>query len=304
MRKIEYRLLATATAAPNDFIELGTSSEALGYLGFIDMLGRFFKNDANNISLRRRFGQAPKWSFKGQAEKPFWRWVTSWARAMRMPSDLGFDDGKFILPELLEQHHVVKNTSPLDGMLFNLPATNLAEQRKETKRTINERCELVASLVNNNNNAVFVGCHLNEEGKLLKKLIPDSIEVSGSDSDEKKESKFIAFIEGDVRVLITKPKIGAWGLNFQHCNQVVYFPSHSYEQYYQFVRRVWRFGQRDRVNVDIVLTEGEQRIFDNLQRKALQAELMFKNLVNEMKNALSINEINNFNKLEEIPKWL
>ena len=304
MRNMDYRLLATATAAPNDYTELGTSSEALGYLGHIDMLSRFFKNDNNNVSLRRAYGEAPKWRFKGQAEIPFWRWVTSWARAMRMPNDLGFDDNDFILPEMTENTHVVKSTKPPEGMLFNFPARRLDEQRKEIKRTINERCEMAASMVNDTGDFAFIGCHLNDEGKLLKNLIPDSIEISGSDSDEKKESKFLEFINGNARVLITKPKIGAWGLNFQHNRHIVYFPSHSYEQYYQFVRRSWRFGQKRTVKVDVILTEGEQRILENLQNKSKQAIKMFSNLVEEMNNAISINNNKQFNKKEEIPSWL
>jgi hypothetical protein len=304
MRKVSYRLLATATAAPNDFIELGTSSEALGYLGFIDMLGRFFKNDNNNVALRRMYGEAPKFRFKGQSEIPFWQWVTSWARAMRMPSDIGFEDGDFILPKLIENKHVVKNVAPPDGMLFNLPARRLDEQRKEVRRTINERCGLVAEMVNNTNQPAFIGCHLNEEGRLLRQLIPDAIEISGADKDEKKEEKFLSFVNGESRVLITKPRIGAWGLNFQHCNHVVYFPSHSYEQYYQFVRRCWRFGQKREVTVDLVLTEGEQRVMDNLQRKSIQSDEMFTNLVSEMQNAVGISPIKEFSNNEEIPEWL
>ena len=146
MRKVPYRLLDTATAAPNDYIELGTSSEALGYLGFMDMLNRFFKNDLNNSATRRHYGEAPKWRFKGHAELPFWRWVCSWARALRKPSDLGFDDGPFILPELIERTHLVETDSRAPGMLFALPATTLPEQREEKKRTIRERCERVAEL--------------------------------------------------------------------------------------------------------------------------------------------------------------
>jgi len=304
MREMPYRLLATATAAPNDYIELGTSSEALGYLGFVDMLSRFFKNDNNNIGLRRSYGEAPKWRFKGQAESPFWRWATSWSRAMRIPSDLGFDDGDFILPDLVENTHIVEGIEPPEGMFFNAPATRLDQQRKEIRRTINERCELAAEMVNDTGEHAFIGCHLNDEGKLLNSLIPDAIEISGSDSDERKESKFLDFVNGNARVLITKPKIGAWGLNFQHNAHIVYFPSHSYEQYYQFVRRSWRFGQKKQVNVDVILTEGEQRILANLQNKSKQAGLMFQNLVKEMNNAMHINNDKNFNKKEKIPSWL
>ena len=288
MRKTPYRLLATATAAPNDFIELGTSSEALGYMGHMDMLARFFKNDQNNLTSRRMYGEAPKWRFKGHAEIPFWRWVTSWARACRRPSDLGFADGRFVLPPLIESDHLIESEQVPEGMLFAMPAIDLREQRAEKKRTVRERCEQVASMVANTGQPALVWCHLNEEGNLLQQLIPGSSQVSGSDRDDVKEAKLIDFAEGRSRVLITKPKIGAWGLNFQHCSHITYFPSHSFEQYYQSVRRCWRFGQERRVTVDIILTEGERRIMENLQRKRDQAERMFASLVSEMNHSISI----------------
>ena len=304
MRKIQYRLLATATAAPNDYIELGTSSEALGYLGYMDMLNRFFKNDQNNSGMKRHYGEAPKWRFKGHAEQPFWQWVTSWARACRKPSDLGFDDEAFQLPELTEHYHVVDVERAADGMLFNLPAVRLDEQREERKRTLRERCEKVAELTAGTGMPALVWCHMNAEGDLLENMIPGAVQVSGSDRDESKEEKFLGFANGDIRVLVTKPKIGAWGLNFQHCNHVVYFPSHSYEAYYQAIRRCWRFGQKSAVSVDIILTEGERRVMENLQRKAQAAEEMFHNLVVEMNNAAKIDRANHYTNKEEIPSWL
>jgi len=304
MRKVPYRLLATATAAPNDFIELGTSSEALGYMGHMDMLARFFKNDQNNLTSRRMYGEAPKWRFKGHAEQPFWRWVTSWARACRRPSDLGFDDGRFTLPPLNEIDHLIETSTVPDGMLFAMPATNLREQRAEKKRTVQERCEQVAGMVAGTGQPALVWCHLNEEGNLLQQLIPDAVQVSGKDKDEVKERRLIDFAEGRSRVLITKPKIGAWGLNFQVCSHITYFPSHSFEQYYQSVRRCWRFGQQRPVTVDIILTEGERRIMENLQRKRGQAEQMFGNLVAEMNHSLDIQRKEYNTTPIEVPSWL
>jgi hypothetical protein len=304
MRKVPYRLLATATAAPNDFIELGTSSEALGYMGHMDMLARFFKNDQCNLTSRRMYGEAPKWRFKGHAEQPFWRWVTSWARACRRPSDLGFDDGRFILPPLNEVDHLIETSTVPEGMLFSMPATDLREQRAEKKRTVQERCEQVAAMVGNTGQPALVWCHLNEEGNLLQQLIPDAIQVSGSDRDDVKESRLIDFAEGRSRVLITKPKIGAWGLNFQQCSHITYFPSHSFEQYYQSVRRCWRFGQKNPVTVDIILTEGERRIMENLQRKRGQAERMFASLVSEMNNSLAITKAAYRSHPIAIPSWM
>lgn len=303
MRKMKYRLLCTATAAPNDYPEVGTSSEALGYLGHVDMLNRFFKNDSNNSSLRRAWGEVLKWRFKGHAEIPFWRWVCSWARACRRPSDLGFQDRGFTLPPLNQSEYIVKSRRLAEGMLFALPAMDLQEQREERRRTIQERCEKVADLVSGPDPAL-VWCHLNTEGDLLEKLIPDSVQVSGSDTDEAKEEKFLAFTRGDARVLVTKPKIGAWGLNFQHCAHVVSFPSHSYEQIYQGVRRCWRFGQKRPVNFDMVLTEGELAVMENLKRKAEQADQMFTRLVSEMRASMDIDTGIQYREKEVVPSWL
>jgi hypothetical protein len=312
MKKLPYRLLCTATAAPNDYIELGTSSEALGELGHMDMLQRFFKNDQNTIkpTIYRHRGlnfaqleEKAKWRFKGHAEIPFWQWVCSWSRAIRRPSDLGFPDDGFILPPLVETQHQVKSETLAPGFLFSMPAVGLQEQREERRRSIRERCEKIASLVDTKESAL-VWCHLNDEGNLLEKIIPDAQQVSGDDSDEAKEAKFLDFINGDLRVLVTKPKIGAWGLNFQHCSHVTFFPSHSFEQYYQGVRRCWRFGQKNPVRVDIVTTEGEKTVLKNLQNKAAAADRMFSNLVNEMNRALNIRRGTDFETPIEVPTWL
>jgi len=303
MRKVPYRLLATATAAPNDYIELGTSSEALGYMGYMDMLNRFFKNDLNNSATRRHYGEAPKWRFKGHAELPFWRWVCSWARALRKPSDLGFDDGRFVLPPLIERDHLVQANTMAPGMLFALPAASLPEQREEKKRTVRERCEKVAQLVDTGQPAL-VWCQLNEEADLLEKIIPGAVQVAGHHKDETKEQRFMDFADGKIRVLVTKPKIGAMGLNFQHCAHVVDFPSHSYEQWYQGVRRCWRFGQTRPVVVDTVHTEGEAKVMENRKRKAVQAEVMFGNLVAEMNNAMGVRMSRTADKTMEKIAWL
>lgn len=308
-RKIEYRLLATATAAPNDYIELGTSSEALGELGYTDMLTRFFKNDQNTIKPMsyRHFAaieERTKWRFKGHAEAEFWRWVCSWARAIRRPSDLGFDDARFVLPELIEREHLIEAETIAPGMLFALPAVGLKEQREERRRSIQERCDKVAALVADTKRPALVWCHLNDEGDRLAATIPDAIQVSGADSDEAKEEKFLAFASGEARVLVTKPKIGAWGLNFQHCSHVTFFPSHSFEQYYQGVRRCWRFGQKRPVTVDIVTTEGERGVMQNLQRKAAAADKMFSALVAEMNKALHIDRATQHTQPMSIPAWL
>lgn len=306
MRKQEYRLLGTATAAPNDYVELGTSSEALGYLGYMDMLGRFFTNKRNTShTMNGRWrSHESEWRFKGHAEDAFWKWVASWARAAQKPSDLGFDDNGFILPPLNIAEHVVKANTPPPGMLFALPAIGLREERDERRRTIQERCEAVARLVADTGRPAVIWCSLNDEGDLLERLISDAVQVSGKDSDDAKEAKFEDFTNGDTRILITKPKIGAWGLNWQHCAHVVYFPTHSYEQYYQAVRRCWRFGQTCPVMVDIVATEGEVEVQKNLRRKADQATEMFARLVAHMNDSININRVAAYNKTVEVPSWL
>lgn len=308
LRTLPYRLLCTATAAPNDYVELGTSSEALGELGHLDMLGRFFKNDQNTSNTRigwRGMGgeERMKWRFRGHAEQPFWRWVCSWARAVRRPSDLGFDDSAFSLPPLEEHEHIVAARTAREGMLFNLPAVGLKEEREERRRTIAERCEMVAKLVENSDQAL-VWCHLNQEGDRLAREIEGAVQVNGCDSDEAKEEALMAFASGDLRVLVTKPKIGAWGLNLQRCAHITFFPSHSYEQYYQGIRRCWRFGQTRPVRVDVIATDGERGVMKNLQRKAAQADKMFSSLVSYMNDAINIERTGAFTGAVEIPKWL
>ncbi len=215
----------------------------------MDMLGKFFKNDQNNCATNRRgrFVEATKWRLKGHADKSFWKWITGWSRSIRYPSDLGFEDNGFILPELTENHINLKVKGRNNGMLFSFPAVGLKEQREERSATVDDRCNKAAELVNNSKDFSVVWCNLNREGDLLEKIIPDSIQVSGKDNDDKKEEKLIAFSDGKVRVLIIKPKIGAFGLNWQHCNHMTYFPSHSYEQYYQCIRRCYRFGQKEKL---------------------------------------------------------
>lgn len=306
-RRLPYRLLATATAAPNDYTELGTSSEALGYLGYMDMLGRFFVNDHNTshgMHGKYRLESRNEWRFKGHAEEPFWRWVSSWARAARRPSDLGFSDAGFILPPISYVEHVVEPRMTRPDALFDLPARGFREEQEERRRTIPERCEHAASLVANTGQPAVIWCHLNDEGDLLERLIPDAVQVSGSDSDDAKERKLTGFTNGDIRVLITKPKIAGHGLNWQHCNHVVTFPSHSWEQFYQATRRCWRFGQERPVTVDIVASHGEAGVQANLQRKAEQADRMFGALTQHMRHAMSVDRGVAFSQQARIPVWL
>lgn len=302
VRKLPYRLLATATAAPNDYIELGTSSEALGVMGYMDMLNRFFVND-NRTSAQRGWGKQSQWRFKGHAETPFWRWVSSWARALRKPSDFGYDDNGFRLPTLHENSHVISARTLTEGQLFELPAFTMHEQRAEQRRTLEERCEAAAHLVSGVDRAV-VWCQLNDEGNRLTSLIPEAVQVKGSDSIDWKEETLAAFSNGEIRFLVTKPAIGAWGLNWQHCNRMTFFPSHSYEQYYQAVRRSWRFGQTRPVTVDLITTEGGKQILTSIERKKAQAERMFVELVSHMRDATHLKRTDRHTAATEVPAWL
>jgi hypothetical protein len=215
---------------------------------------------------------------------------------------LGFDDDRFTLPPLNERDHVIQPNTPPDGMLFTLAAFGLKEERDERRRTLTERCEMAADLVQTDKAAV-VWCHMNDEGKRLAATIPGAREIAGATPDDEKEEIYNDFAAGRLRVLVIKPKIGAWGLNWQHCNHVVTFASHSYEQYYQSVRRCWRFGQTQPVTVDIISTVGEVRTRDNMTRKASQADVMFSELVKHMNEAQRIDRVKHDSQKVEVPAW-
>jgi hypothetical protein len=305
LRKVPYRLLGTATAAPNDYVELGTSSEALGYLGYMDMLGRFFTNKqgtSKSYGGKWRDGSGG-WRFKGHAETPFWRWVSSWARALRRPSDLGFSDDGFALPPLEYRQHVVEaRTQADDGTLFDVAAVGLREERAESRRTVTERCEKAAGLLEHAGTAV-AWCNFNPEGDLLERLIDGAVQVTGSESPDAKEEKLAAFTRGEIRVLVTKPRIGAWGLNWQHCHRMTCFPTWSYEEHYQAVRRCWRFGQQHPVTVDVITTPGGATVLRGLQRKAAQADEMFAALVAHMRDAQAVRRGDAYDLDVEVPPW-
>lgn len=304
-RKMSYRLLCTATPSPNDLIELGTSSEALGDMGFNDMLTTFFKKDQDRKTHSRKDEfRSGVWRFRGHAEKHFFHWVCSWARAVRKPSDLGFSDKTFELPQLITRETVVRNDEPLEGMLFTMPAVGLQEQRQERRRTLEMRCEAAANAINAHDKAAVAWCYLNDESAALKSAISDSVEVSGSDSMEEKEEAFMGFAKGQIRVLVTKPEIAGFGLNWQHCAHQTFFPSHSFEQFHQAIRRSWRFGQKNPVTVDIITSEGERGVLANLIRKAEQAETLFANLVSLMGEANTFKQAQTSTKPTLVPTWL
>jgi len=273
VKKLPYRFLSTATPSPNDFIELGTSSEALGYMGYMDMLGKFFKNNQNSVdSTNRNIGE--KFYLKPHAEKDFFAWVNQWSIMVKMPSDIGFSNDGYNLPELLINKHTVRNTSTIavDGQIqmFNIIAKNFHEIRHEQKQTVTERAEKAVLLAKDKVSVYWV--NRNDESDLLAKLDNEAVEIRGSMSIDKKEEILMNFANGNIERIITKAKMTGMGLNWQHCNHSVFFPTWSYEQYYQAIRRFWRFGQKRSVTVDLVVSDGQQRVLDTIQQKTEKAK--------------------------------
>jgi superfamily II DNA or RNA helicase len=302
VKKLPYRFLSTATPSPNDFIELGTSSEALGYMGYTDMLGKFFKNNNNSIDPKHA---GEKWYLKPHAENDFFSWVNQWALMIKMPSDLGFSDEKYILPQLIVNTHTIKNKSLLavDGQIqmFNKPAKGFNEVRHEVKQTIKERCEKAVELAKGKTSVYW--CNRNEESKLLRELDSEAVEIIGSQSMEKKEEILLAFAQGKIKRIITKAKMTGMGLNWQHCNHSVFFPTYSYEQYYQAIRRFWRFGQKNNVTIDMVVSDGQTSVLESLQKKTQKAIELHTNLTNNV-NGSFINVVKEFNQEINQPKFL
>lgn len=303
LKKVKYRFLFTATPSPNDYIELGTSSEALGYLGYTDMLTKFFKNNGNSIDIRHA---GAEWYLKSHAEKDFWRWIASWSISMRKPSDLGFSDKLHVLPELIEVETIIRNKNPLaingQHSLFTLPAQNFFEIKAEVRSTINERCEMAYQKASQHDCSVY-WVNLNDEAALISKLDKDTKEVKGKMNVDEKEEILLAFSNGEIKKLITKTSITAFGLNWQHCNHTTYFPTYSYEQYYQAIRRFWRFGQKRNVHVDLILSDGQTRIMESLMVKKEKAISMFDSLAKETNADFKIVK-KQFDKAIKLPSFL
>lgn len=304
IKKIPYRFLSTATPSPNDFIELGTSSEALGYMGYMDMLGKFFKANNNAIdSSNRNIGE--KFYLKPHAEKDFFAWVNQWSIMAKMPSDLGFSNERYQLPKLINNKHIVRNESQvsIDGQiqLFNIIAKDFNEIRFEQKQTEEKRCEKAVELANGKTSVYW--CNTNNESSILKSLDKNAVEIIGSQSIEKKEDILLAFANGEIERLITKAKMTSMGLNWQHCNHSVFFPTWSYEQYYQAIRRFWRFGQKRDVTIDMVISDGQTRVLEALEQKTQKAIQLHKNLTENVNRSFE-NKVKEFNKDIIKPKFL
>ena len=280
IKKVPYRFLSTATPSPNDFIELGNSSEALGYMGYMDMLTKFFKSNQNSVdSNNRNIGE--KFYLKPHAEKAFFQWVNSWSIMVKSPSDLGFDDSRYKLPELITNNHIVTNDNHYAmGSLFAVEAKTMSEIKTEQKITEEQRCFKAIELAKDKTSVYW--CNTNNESSILKANDNEAVEIIGSQTIEQKEEILKAFADGQIKRLITKAKMTGMGLNWQHCNHSVFFPTWSYEQYYQAIRRFWRFGQKNDVIVDLVLSEGMTRVMEALQQKTEKAKELYKNLVDNV----------------------
>lgn len=309
LKKIKYRFLFTATPSPNDYIELGTSSEALGYLGYMDMLSKFFKNNQNNVAKLSQVSKArdgEKFYLKPHAENDFWRWVASWSISARKPSDLGFSDERYILPELREIKTTVRNENPLSvngqGSLFAMPAVGFAEVKAEAKATVFQRCEIAVDKASDHDISVY-WCNLNDEADTILEIDKDAVEVRGNMNIDQKEEILLNFANGDIKKLVTKTSITAFGLNWQHCNHTTYFPTYSYEQYYQAIRRFWRFGQTNPVTVDLILSDGQERIMHSLLAKKEKAIKMFEKLIDQTNSDFTIKS-KEFSKQVIIPKFI
>jgi len=304
IKRVPYRFLSTATPSPNDFIELGNSSEALGYMGYMDMLGKFFKSNQNSVdSNNRNIGE--KFYLKPHAERDFFAWVNQWSVMVKKPSDLGFADSGYELPALHVKKHMVRNskTWSMNGQdsLFAMPAATMTEVREEQKLTVTERCERAAELASGKTSVYW--CNLNEESSLLKSLDSDAVEIIGGMSIDKKEEILVAFARGEIKRLITKARMTSMGLNWQHCKHTVFFPTWSYEQYYQAIRRFWRFGQKSEVTCDMVISEGQERVLEALEQKTQKAIELYGNLVAAANRDFSFSK-KEFNQTAIIPEFL
>lgn len=302
-----FKLCATATPAPNDWTELGTHAEFLGICTQTEMLAEYFVHDG---------GDTQSWRLKGHARAEFWRWVASWSALVRNPDDLGFDGSRYDLPKLRVMQHTTKSTGhdqAETGMLFALEANTLSERRSARRNSLDGRVAACAAMVNADAEPWIVWCDLNAEGDALRAAIPGAVEIRGSDDAEVKEQRLIDFAAGKIRVLITKPSIAGFGLNWQHCARVAFVGvTDSWEAYYQAVRRCWRFGQKREVAVHIFASDLEGAVINNLQRKERDASAMADSLSAETRDAVmqevtgSIRKTNPYNPSRPVqcPPWL
>ena len=274
----QFKLCATATPAPNDWTELGTHAEFLGVCTRQEMLAEFFTHDGGDTSV---------WRLKGHARHIFWQWVSQWGAMVRRPSDLGFDDSAYALPPLHVHEHTVETDMPTNGMLFACEAQTLSERRDARRMSIEDRVRDCAAIVNADRQPWVVWCDLNAEGDALTAAIDGAVQIAGADDVEVKEKRLADFAEGRVRVLVTKPSIAGFGLNWQHCARMAFVGvTDSFESYYQAVRRCWRFGQQRDVHVHVFASSAEGAVVANLKRKERDAMAMAEALSAETRESV------------------
>ena len=299
-----YKLCATATPAPNDWTELGTHAEFLGIRSRMEMLAEFFVHDGAETQV---------WRLKGHAREIFWRWVAHWGALVRSPSDLGHDASMYDLPPLNVEQHIIEPRYDPQGALFHTEAQTLTDRRAARRESIVDRVAECASLVNADSEPWVVWCDLNAEDDALQSAIPDAVSIRGADDSDVKERRLHDFAQGRIRVLVTKPSIAGWGLNWQHCARVAFVGvTDSYEAYYQAVRRCWRFGQRRPVDVHVFASATEGAVVANLRRKEFAAREMAESLSGETLAAVRsevlgmARETNNYkaDRIIDVPSWL
>lgn len=260
-----YKLACTATPAPNDYMELGNHSEFLGVMTRAEMLAMYFVHDG---------GQTSKWRLKGHAESLFWKWLSSWCVVMDDPKKLGYEIDGYDLPKLNIHEIIVDGDEPINETL------SLTERRQARRDSLSERCNAAAELVNNSNDTWLVWCDLNDEAEELHRIITDSVNVQGSDKAEFKADSMLNFAAGNIKCLVTKPKIAGYGMNWQNCHNMIFVGlSDSFEAYYQALRRCWRFGQLEDVNVYIIISAREGAVKENIERKQAENEAMKQHLI-------------------------
>lgn len=298
-----YRLCCTATPSPNDQSEIGNHAEFLGIMSRTEMLATYFIHDGSDTS---------KWRLKGYGEKKFWEWVATWAVCVRTPEDLGYSKEGYELPELNLIEHIVKSKVK-DYELFARLAETLSERREARKESMNDRVQVASDLCESSSDSWLVWCDYNAESSALHKKIDQSVEVVGSDNPEYKAEMAIQFAEDKIHALVSKPSIYGFGMNFQNCHNMVFCGiSDSYEQFYQAVRRCWRFGQEHPVNVHIIISEAEMNVLENIKRKQAQMENMQNNMValmhdvtmSEIKHTTRITTEYRTNERMELPVWI
>ena len=305
-RNTEFKLACSATPAPNDYMELGNHSEFLNVMNLTEMLSMFFVHDGGDTS---------HWRLKGHAVERFWEWVSSWSAIIKNPSDLGYDGQKHKLPELIENNIVVQSDNCNKDMLFSMPANSLDERRLAQKNSFNDRIKKTVEIVKSNPDEQWlIWCNYNDEANELKKLLSESVNVQGSDEPEIKAKNLLSFGKGEIKYLITKPKIASFGLNWQSCHNIIFCSlNDSYEQYYQSIRRCYRFGQKNKVNVYRVLSYDEINILDNIERKHNEFQYMQKKMSIYTKKYVRENLQVKFKEMDKsynpqieikLPEWL